>query len=81
MDGWTPLHAALFANRADSAQILLSSGANINAQDSIGITPVMAFVLKTQAVMSAAWKLILEHGFDVTVTDKVSQKLMLVCQI
>lgn len=41
--GWTPLHATLLSSNSHLAQLLLEHGANINAQDLLGITPLMAW--------------------------------------
>jgi ankyrin repeat protein len=41
--GWTPLHAALYSSEPRLAHLLLEHGAKINAQDDLGITPLMAW--------------------------------------
>lgn len=40
VDGATPLHLAMETLRADVSNALLSSGANVNAIDNFGITPL-----------------------------------------
>ncbi len=39
--GRTPLHVAVARNHFDSARLLLSWGADINAKDCLGRTPLM----------------------------------------
>jgi ankyrin repeat protein len=71
VNGWTPLHAALYLRKYKTAKLLLSRGANINAQDTFGVTPMMAFVLASKFKDSTMWKHLLSRGPDVTLTDKV----------
>ena len=79
-DGWSPLHAALYLKSYKTAEFLLSHGANLNAQDKHGMTPVMAFVLSRESVEKNSmdmWHLMMSSGIDFTLTDKVSTLLFI----
>jgi ankyrin repeat protein len=72
-NGWSPLHAALYLMNLATAQFLLSRGANPNAQDKFGLTPVMALTLSTNFKKEEyldTWEQLLASGYDVTITDK-----------
>jgi ankyrin repeat protein len=74
-NGWSPLHAALYLMNLATAQFLLSRGANPNAQDKFGLTPVMALTLSTNFKKEEyldTWEQLLASGYDVTITDKVN---------
>ncbi len=53
-------------------QLLLSHGANINAQDKLGLTPIMTRVLSSQ---HGALSDFIAVDFDVTLKDKVGLDL------
>jgi ankyrin repeat protein len=44
MSGWTPLHIAARYGRKDVAELLLASGADVNARDPLGETPLLLAV-------------------------------------
>jgi ankyrin repeat protein len=54
-------------NHTENAKTLIESGANINAADTNGETPLMAAVAKNNIEII---KNLLDHGADVTVADK-----------
>lgn len=56
---WTPLHAAVFAKRPDLAELLVQSGAKIDAQDHDGYTALHRAVLYGDIVCA---RLLLKHG-------------------
>lgn len=61
-------------HKYDTAKDLLSHGANINAQDKLGITPAMALILSVKWVSDEDKEMLvhlLSCGLDVTITDKV----------
>lgn len=52
ISGATPLHEAVRYGRVDVARLLLKNGANVNAMDSIGKTPILLIIpLAAQAEM------------------------------
>ena len=43
---WTPLHTAVIYNNLEGAQLLLESGADLNAKDAFGYTPYKHVILR-----------------------------------
>lgn len=72
-EGWTPLHAAFNENdKSGIIDLLLSHGANINAQDKLGITPPMMGVLNG---FSFKWDNFFKYNIDFALCDKVIVRL------
>ncbi len=76
--GWTPLHAALYVGDWSLASLLLEHGADINAQDTKGITPLMALIYGFRHIeqlgfddFESEWsKLVTSFNVDLTLVDR-----------
>jgi len=60
--GWSALHEAAYAGREDFIKLLLSSGANVNVQNSDGATPIFT---AAQYGNVSCLKLLLKNGGDI----------------
>ena len=60
--GWSALHEAAYAGREDFIELLLSSGANVNIQNSDGATPIFT---AAQYGNVSCLKLLLKNGGDI----------------
>lgn len=68
-DGSTPLHCATWKGHLETVAVLLSAGANVNAQninEHWGTTPLHAAAHANQAAIA---KLLIEHGADLNAKD------------
>ena len=68
----TPLLAAAAAAPVEVIQALIDAGADINARDGRGMTPLMLAVA-TDHQNAAAIRLLLAHGADVTIQSKTAE--------
>ena len=69
-NGWTALHCAIF-NGLDVVKKLLSAGANVNARDNDGMTPLMLACQSSQKRVSLSTiNLLLESGADINAVDE-----------
>jgi len=66
--GETPLHAAIAERHAEVAELLISKGANVNARNDSGRTPL--HFLATYINDRRLAELMLEHGSDIDARDK-----------
>jgi ankyrin repeat protein len=64
--GSTPLHLAARSGGVDSAQALVSAGANVNARNDLGVTPLHSAV---DAADVRTIELLLSRGADVNAAD------------
>lgn len=78
MNGWTPLHAALYVGSWQLANLLLDHGANINAQDVKGMTPLMALMYGVRHAQhypfpdfEGHWAKLIARDVDLTLVDQV----------
>jgi len=60
-----PLHFAARKGQLETAALLLSHGADVNAQDKYGYTPLHEAVLGPYATALPMVKLLLDHGADI----------------
>ena len=67
ISGATPLHEAVRYGRVDIARLLLASGANVNAMDSIGKTPILLII--PSAAQQNMYPLLLVHKANVNQKD------------
>ncbi len=75
---WTPLHAALYVGDWSLASLLLEHGADINAQDTKGITPLMALIYGFRHIeqlgfddFESEWsKLVTSFNVDLSLVDR-----------
>jgi ankyrin repeat protein len=70
------LHAALYSSEPRLAHLLLEHGAKINAQDDLGITPLMAWFYGYNSCghpnfHDVSLELLQQKGIDFTLADKV----------
>lgn len=68
-NGETPLHMAVRGNRLDLIASLLAKGANVNALDDTGASPLIAASGEYRSNL-AVFKLLLEHGADLSIATK-----------
>ncbi len=57
-DGFTPLHLAAAADRAEIAEALIAAGANVEARDRVNFTPLLATAAATETTARTATLLI-----------------------
>lgn len=69
--GCTPLHNAAYFEKADCARLLLKYGADINATESWGQTPVLLAAQKGSATLL---RLLIDHGALIDVVSKVQSE-------
>ena len=67
ISGATALHEAVRYGRVDIARLLLSHGANVNAMDSIGKTPILLII--PSVAQQALYPLLLQHKANVNQKD------------
>jgi len=72
-DGLTSLHYASSSGSVDMAKLLIDKGADINAADHKGTTPLMLAVQKNSLPVA---KLLLERGADISLRDKHKKNAM-----
>jgi ankyrin repeat protein len=81
----TLLHRASYEGRVKFARLLLERGANINARDNIGHTPLHRvldrFIHDTWADFFDTIQLLLEHGADVDALDNAQSTPLHVASI
>jgi len=61
---WTPLHFAANKNKVDTVRILLDAGAEVDAVNNKGETPLLLSVSHNDPEAPAVIKLLREHGAD-----------------
>jgi ankyrin repeat protein len=81
VNGWTPLHAALYVGDWKLAALLLEHGANINAQDKKGMTPLMALIYGIRHVQQypfanfeTEWAKLISLDVDLTLVDQTLRR-------
>lgn len=67
ISGATALHEAVRYGRVNVARLLLSHGANVNAADSIGKTPILLII--PEAAQQEMYPLLLQHKVNVNQKD------------
>ena len=67
ISGGTPLHEAVRYGRVDIARLLLENGANANAMDSIGKTPILLII--PEPAQQEMYPLLLKHGANANQKD------------
>ncbi|HEY0276873.1 MAG TPA: ankyrin repeat domain-containing protein, partial [Solirubrobacterales bacterium] len=70
-DGQTGLHAAALSAALDTAKILISGGAEVNAVDSQGQTPLFTTLLFGSPNSLPVIELLVAHGANVNQTDEL----------
>jgi ankyrin repeat protein len=70
--GWTALHRAAYGGNRQIAQVLLDAGANMNAEDNQGFTPMHWAVYESLLLPEAqeVAKLLVIRGADINARDK-----------
>ncbi|MCI5056612.1 MAG: ankyrin repeat domain-containing protein [Flavobacteriales bacterium] len=70
--GYPPIHAAIYKNRIDFLKWFIAEGADLNAKDKFGETPLMK-ACKTEGGKASleALELLLEHGADIHVKNNI----------
>lgn len=58
--GDTPLHKSCYVKNYKAAKILLANGCNVNAQNNLGLTPLMILASQKKEVCSKFWNLLLK---------------------
>jgi hypothetical protein len=76
--GATPLHWAALSLNQRTIQTLIRSGANVNAVDSLGFTPLMHAVSVCRSV--EAVRLLLRFGADASLTNTAGQNALALLQ-
>ena len=74
VDGSTPLHRAVFADRLDVASLLVKSGAKVTAADRYGVTPLALASLNGSAQMI---RLLIEGGADPNAVDSAGEPALM----
>jgi ankyrin repeat protein len=70
----TPLHVAMLCNHKEIVRLLISNGADVNAKDDNGYTPLFAATLDHEAGdRRETVKFLIAHGADVNATDTLGQ--------
>ena len=72
--GSTPLHEAVRYGNIEIIEELLAEGANINAQDNIGKSPIMVIMPKEK--MEAIYKLMVNYRADLNLKDSYGDTLI-----
>jgi len=76
---YTPLDAAITMQKTDNVRILLRYGADINRQDTDGLTAVHKFIMRTSSVSDITrhtrqfFIFLLENGADVGIVSKANE--------
>ena len=66
--GWTALRTAMYHNRLDIAQLLISYGADVNAKDNIGRTPLHSAAAENSL---ATAQYLISSGADLEARDNI----------
>src|SRR5205814_251421 len=66
--GWTPLIAAVYQNNSNIVDYLIKVGANVNAPDNKGVTPLMWAIGKGDEELDLV-KLLVLSGADINAKD------------
>jgi ankyrin len=75
VDGSTPLHRAVAADRLDVTSVLLKAGARVTATDRYGVTPLSLASLNGDAKMI---RLLVEVGADPNATDSAGETPLMI---
>ncbi|KAK7460088.1 hypothetical protein Landi51_00337 [Colletotrichum acutatum] len=68
--GKTPLHWAASMSNVPTAQLLIDNGANIEAKDDLGLTPLLVSVMASASVQqSAVVRVLLQAGSNINCRD------------
>lgn len=79
ISGATPLHEAVRYGRVDIARLLLKKGANVNAMDSIGKTPILLIIPK--AAQQDMYPLLLQYRANVNQKDMYGDTVLHVASL
>jgi ankyrin repeat protein len=74
VDGSRPLHWAVRADQVEIAKLLLQSGADANAQNRLGVTPLYLAAVNGNPAMIAA---LVKAGADVNQVDKTGESILM----
>jgi ankyrin len=74
VDGSTPLHRAVFADRLDTASLLVKAGANVTATDRYGVTALALACINGNANMI---RLLIESGADPNAVDSAGEPVLM----
>jgi len=66
-DGWTPLHLACFFGQPALAETLIELGADVNARNNAGETPIFT------TLVCEAIPILIAHGTDLTIRNNKGQ--------
>lgn len=72
--GRTPLHVAVKHGQVEIVKLLLHNGANVNAKDAAGLTPLLlvGYNNQDQEVFESVIHLLVESGADVNVKNNIT---------
>ena len=84
--GWTPLHvisaqgAGTVKKHSEIAQLLISKGADVNAQDNNGFTPLHLIAINGSRESLSVAKVLLQNGANPNVVSKFKTTPLLMWQ-
>lgn len=67
--GWTPLIAAIYQNNSNVVDFLIKAGADVNAGDTNGVTPLMWAIGRGDEGLDLV-KTLVANGADINATDR-----------